>query len=427
MRNASLLRLVWAVTAVLAWMGVWVWAADQPAAPAAAPTRMEFRHHYIDRELPGRFWGQTALADVDRDGDLDFITGQQRADIFWYEYHDAGRWTRHILGSESPSEVGGIALDVDGDGWVDFAAGGAWYRNPRTPRTASFEKHVFDNVPAVHDIVSADINRDGKPDIITMSDQNNVRWYRIPEDPKGPWERHDVGPSVHAGLSVGDIDGDGDIDILRSNVWFENAEGDGSRWIEHPTALCGGPSGWQANASRSAVCDINRDGRNDVVLADAEITGAKIVWLENLDGRGRSWKKHELPHGDTDPRGAYHSLSVADFDGDGDLDIFSCEMEWVSGARQPRWFIWENVDGKGEKFVERVILDAGLGGHEAVVADVDGDGDLDICSKLWSPRKDNANAGRNHADFLENLLATGKGRGAAVKPARVESQQQKAP
>jgi hypothetical protein len=111
-----------------------------------------------------------------------------------------------------------------------------------------------------------------------------------------------------------------------------------------------------------------------------------------------------LPAGDEDARGAYHSLAVADFDNDGDLDVFTVEMEAIPGARLPRWFIWENVDGKGAQFVERIILDAGLGGHEAVVADVDGDGDLDICSKLWRPRKDNANGGRNHADYLENLL-----------------------
>jgi hypothetical protein len=79
------------------------------------------------------------------------------------------------------------------------------------------------------------------------------------------------------------------------------------------------------------------------------------------------------------------------------------EMEHIAGARQPRWFIWENQGGRGSAFVERVILDAGLGGHEAVAADVDGDGDIDLCSKLWQPRRDNANAGRNHADYLENL------------------------
>ena len=37
---------------------------------------------------------------------------------------------------------------------------------------------------------------------------------------------------------------------------------------------------------------------------------------------------------------------------------------------------------------------------------MDGDGDIDICSKLWMPRKDNANGGRNHADFLENLAVS---------------------
>jgi hypothetical protein len=100
---------------------------------------------------------------------------------------------------------------------------------------------------------------------------------------------------------------------------------------------------------------------------------------------------------------------------DGDFDIFTVEMEGIPGARLPRWFIWENVDGKGADFVERVILDAALGGHEAVVADVDGDGDLDICSKLWRPRKDNANGGRNHADYLENLLK--KAGGSSNKPA----------
>ena len=77
-------------------------------------------------------------------------------------------------------------------------------------------------------------------------------------------------------------------------------------------------------------------------------------------------------------------------------------MEAFCGDRPPRWFVWENVDGKGN-FREHVVLDANLGAHEAVCGDVDADGDLDICSKLWRPIKSNANGGRNHFDFLENL------------------------
>jgi hypothetical protein len=95
---------------------------------------------------------------------------------------------------------------------------------------------------------------------------------------------------------------------------------------------------------------------------------------------------------------------VADFDQDGDADILTVEMERFAGARPPRWFIWENTDGKGT-LAERIILDANLGGHEAVIGDVDGDGDLDICAKPWTPRKNNSLNGRWHFDYLENLIA----------------------
>lgn len=366
--------------------------------------KFKFKHSFIDTELTGECYGQTALTDIDRDGVLEFITGRKLGAIYWYDYTASGKWTRYLLGEDSPSDVGGIALDVDGDGWVDFVTGGAWYRNSRDPRNKSFEKIIFDSeLKSVHDIVAGDIDGDGEMEIITMSDQNDLRWYKIPEDPEKPWEMHFIGPSVHAGVSVGDIDGDGDLDIVRSDVWFENVNGDGSLWLEHKIGHFGASEGWQENATLSYVCDINKDGHNDIVIADAEIKGARIYWMENVDGKGLDWKRHVLPQSDEDDRGAYHTLCVADFDNDGDLDIFSCEMEAVAGDRLPRWFIWENSDGKGEQFIEHIILDCGLGGHEAVVGDITGNGKLDICGKLWAPRMDNAIGGKMHVDFLENI------------------------
>ena len=72
------------------------------------------------------------------------------------------------------------------------------------------------------------------------------------------------------------------------------------------------------------------------------------------------------------------------------------------------WAVFVNLCLKlitlGFFLIERVILDANLGGHEAVIGDVDQDGDLDICSKLWRARPQNANGGKNHFDYLENLL-----------------------
>ena len=161
---------------------------------------MPFRHHFVDRELPGDSWGQTAVADLDRDGRPDFITGRSRGEILWYRHGVARSLDAHRLGDQSPSDVGGAALDVDGDGWVDFVAGGAWYRNTGRPRTEPFERIVFDPDLAPSTTVLADVDGDGRPDVLTMSDKNNLRWYRIAADPRQPWQRHDIGPSVHAGI-----------------------------------------------------------------------------------------------------------------------------------------------------------------------------------------------------------------------------------
>lgn len=371
-------------------------------APAA---EFAFQHHYVDRDLPGSSWGQTAIADVDRDGKPDFITGRSRGELLWYRQETPGRWVRHALGERSPSDVGAAALDVDGDGWVDLVTGGAWYRNTGKPRQEPFERIAFDpELASVHDVVLADVDGDGRPDVLTMSDKNNLRWYRIPNDPSRAWQRHDIGPSVHAGIGAGDIDGDGDVDVARSNLWFENADGKAAKWVVHENIPFGNPNQPYALATHCVVVDLDRDGDSDLVMTENEIKGGRIGWLENRDGRGGAWNLHELPQAGAAKRGAYHSLIVADFDNDGDADVVSCEMEGIPGDLPPRWFLWENADGKGQRFVEHVILDANLGGHLAIAADVDGDGDLDILGKLWRPRKDNANGGGNHVDFLENLV-----------------------
>ena len=128
-----------------------------------------------------------------------------------------------------------------------------------------------------------------------------------------------------------------------------------------------------------------------------------------MDGESRRigphLKRHEVPNGDSVRRGAYHSLFVGDLDNDGDFDIFTCEMEAVGGDGAPRWYIWENLDGKGEQWQEHVVLDANLGGHAAVVGDVTGNGLPDIIAKPWNVSPKNALGGKMFVVFLENVSA----------------------
>ncbi len=124
--------------------------------------------------------------------------------------------------------------------------------------------------------------------------------------------------------------------------------------------------------------------------------------VRNDDGRGGRWTVTELPRSVT--FGSLHALAVADLDGDGLPEIIVNEQEELlpESRQNPRWVAWENLGHLA--FREHVLLDTKLGGHELQVGDVDGDGDIDICSKPWGVLPWNGAGGRMHVDFLENLL-----------------------
>ncbi|HTH47569.1 MAG TPA: VCBS repeat-containing protein [Candidatus Limnocylindria bacterium] len=388
-------------------------------ASAVLATDFRFQHHFISRDLPTSDkgvgdYGLTALVDLDRDGDLDFVMGGRGVKperLYWFEFRSATNWVQHLVGTNYQSDVGLAALDVDHDGWPDLVGSGVWFRNPGRPTAEPFERLVFaDNAAGAHDILAADMDGDGQKDIVMMGDArtklNAVAWFKIPADPRQPWERHDIGTGIHGAITpagVADLDGDGDLDVVRADTWFENRDGKGREWVAHANIPFGrvGPFG---KCVRTAVVDLDGDGRAEIVMADADINDSRVVILRNEDGKGGSWSKTELPHSFI--YGSLHALAVADLNGDGRPDILANEQEELlpEGRHNPRWVVWENL-GHGQ-FAERILLDVKLGGHELQVGDVDGDGDIDICSKPWGVVPGNGNGGRMHVDFLENLLRT---------------------
>ena len=351
----------------------------------------EFEYHQIARI--GSKMGQTSLVDVDKDGDLDWIAGCNGGTIWWFEYKAPDDWVRHTLGQKVLTEVGGTAFDVNGDGWVDQVSGGTWYRNTGRPREQEFVKYFNGVIEKSHDNVAADMDGDGKLDVVAMSDRSALYWFKIPADPTKKWKGHKIGPAVHGAIDpagIGDIDGDGDNDVVRTNIWFENLDGKGTKWVAHENINFGQPGARFPLMTKTWVADLDKDGDNDIVEAEGDCISGRVAWLENTDGKGRVWARHLIAGKSGQD---YHSLAVADFDNDGDLDVFSGGGPLTSKPPH-KWFIWENKDGAGLKWVQHEIL-SGKRCHEAKAADVDGDGDIDICSKPWN--------GDEHV-YLRNML-----------------------
>jgi hypothetical protein len=360
--------------------------ASAPVLQAAEPA---FQLHTIGNP-EGNNFGQTSAVDVDRDGDLDFISGTQKGTVYWFEFQAPDKWIEHVLGTDARTDVAGVAMDVDGDGWVDQISGRTWFRNPGNPRTARiWERFDCGAIPG-HDNLAADIDGDRKLDLVAILDKAGVFWYSIPDDPRQAWTSHKVlgvtMPQCHGGIAAGDIDGDGDLDISRVDRWLENADGKGETWIERKTFEFGkvGPWGIQ---TRAKLFDLDRDGDLDLVQAEGDVLDGRVAWFENLRGNASAWEMHLIK--DEGHKQDFHSLCVADFDNDGDADIFSGGGPLTQGTH--RWFLWEHQPGGTWK--EHVLVE-GERTHESVAADVDGDGDLDILTKPWS--------GRKHL-FLENL------------------------
>lgn len=339
-----------------------------------------FRVHEVGRP-GGRSFGQTSAVDVDKDGDLDFISGRQFGEIFWFEQHSADRWQQHKIGEKVQTDVGGVAFDVDGDGWVDQVSGGTWFRNPGDPReTEGWERFETGAIPC-HDNLAADMNGDGRLDLVSIRDRAGVFWYRIPADPSQKWIEHMLlgvtVPQCHGGIAVGDIDGDGDNDVSRVDRWLENADGNGTTWTEHQDFEFGKEGPWGIQ-TRARLVDVDRDNDLDLIQAEGDVLDGRVAWFENKDAMGGRWDRHLIKS--PGHRQDFHSLCVADFDGDGDQDIFSGGGPLTEGEHL--WFVWENADGKGGNWTEHVVQ-RGLRTHESVCGDVDRDGDVDILTKPW--------------------------------------------
>jgi hypothetical protein len=389
------------------------------ALAASAAGEIKFRHHLADGKVEGRNWGQLALADIDRDGKTDIILGRSHwgdlnPGLQWYRNTGRiDRWQPPIpLGKDMISDCGIFPADVDRDGWIDIVSSAVWYRNPGVfDGKRLFDRYVYDKEVAAipqagaHDVIAAKLDASGPLSVISHHSakaHKGLHLYQIAKQQTGEWSRVDLAhvDDQHGAISpngIGDLNGDGRPDIVHIDRWFENGKGG---WKEHRNLDFGRKGKW-GPCARTWVADVDRDGRMDVIQSECDIPEARVAWFRNVRGDGSQWEKQILP--ESAPSGDYHSLAVADFDGDGDLDVYADEMEHlhVPPVRLdlPGMYVWENLDGKGGRWKKHTLA-TGFGGHEARVADMDGDGDPDIVTKSYRPGPNQTHV---RVSILENL------------------------
>jgi len=363
--------------------------------------------------------GMTALADIDNDGDQDFVSGQRDVDcsggrnanapMIWWEYCGPDHWVRHVIGTGYRSAAGGGVEDFDGDGFADVAVGDSWFKNPgATVRSNQAWRRYATGAPGTTEqIAMGDVNGDGKLDVLHVVRSIQPQWWTPGPDPTATWTKGaELRYRQQQGAAIGDMDGDGRNDIVvGDHWWYKAANPAATEWtpmrMPFATEFAPGASD-DGSAPVLALGDLDGDGDQDIVMHTH--WGTQVAWLENQDGKGITMVNHMIA-GRGAPfaakRPVLHSLAVVDFDNDGDLDIHV-------GENQGAQWMYENTDGKAT-FAEHQFADGPA--HDARPADVDCDGDIDLVGAPWGDPGDGA-AGRSetiraHVYFKNELVERG--------------------
>jgi len=396
------------------------------AVAPAASAKDYFVHTFKKTQLTDKFWCEGAtLGDLNHDGIPDLISGP-----FWYEgpefkkahqYYPATHTFKHKKADGSMETIEGFegALgvtntysdnffafvhDFNKDGWNDILIIGfpgeetAWYENPKGG-DANWSKHVVLDQTDNESPTFTDLTGDGKPELVCCS--KGFYGYAEPDwsEPAKPWKFHRISPDnkygkfTH-GMGVGDVNGDGRLDVLEKDGWWEqpaSLAGD-PVWTFHKFAFAQG-------GAQMYAYDVNGDGLNDIITSFAA-HGYGLVWYEQVRNDGEiTFKQHVILSTEQKPLpdkygvtfSEIHALDLVDMNGDGLKDIVTGNRYWSHGRHGSAgptakavlyWFELVRNPDKTAEFIPHLIDDdSGVGTQVVAVPRKDGHPDIVVGNK----------------------------------------------
>lgn len=320
------------------------------------------------------------FADLDSDGAMDVVSCTEGDNMKIYfnwapgytdDYLNAEKWKSQVLpaSKETMQWMYALPIQIDGKNGIDLIAGAknkdakiGWFQAPGNARNISGWKWFpISSATWIMSIISKDMDDDGDMDIVVSDrkpgETQGVRWLENPGKigkQKKAWVNHLVGCE---GLEVMfmdivDLDRDGLEDIIvtetttRKIVFLKRLDKTGQNWKNYLIDI---PE-YTGKPKSVAAGDINMDGKLDLVHSSEEAKGEieGIFWLSyNNEPADSVWKWHKV----SGPVGIkFDRIELTDLDGDGDVDILTCEENYGEDSKGLGIIWYENPFKKTKRF-----------------------------------------------------------------------------
>lgn len=378
----------------------------------------EVGHNFKMQRINEFYYGWSAgAADFNHDGKMDIVSGPYI--YFGPDYtHSREIYPAQIVNAStqySSEDWVQHASDFTGDGWADVittshAGGGkegaVLYVNPKG-ESRRWEKFSVVAPIDSEETVLADVDGDGKPELVYMGGGYMCYAKPDPAHPTDKWIVHKVserGPWPAHGVGAGDVNGDGKVDIVGAYGWWEQPAQNTAEasWKYHPAPF-GQWGRTSAGGAKIGVYDINGDGLADVVTS-MQAHGWGISWFEQK--RSSTGEISFVPHlvmGRTAKESAGgvvftepHASTIADMDGDGIPDFVVAKRYWShlddfydpDPYGPPVLYVYRTVRDKkapgGARFEPELVHNYSGGGSDVLAQDLNGDGVMDLVTSTRS-------------------------------------------